>query len=107
MKDKIANLIIGACLVSMGGLVLASIGRGIYLDETAVARVIQSEKSGWFGTGRKLLGYDDNHDGVIDRVKERYIWYGSHAAAPCERDYTSRDKEFSGLKSLLDNNKKD
>ena len=109
----------GSELAVLGGvsLIALSFSAGVYLagknlyDEiTADFKVTQSseetiKRHPTFGSGSSIYGYDIDKDGKIDEIREHWAWYGSHAAAPCERIYKPSDKEFKGLNAILIGNK--
>lgn len=55
-----------------------------------------------FGTGGRLLGLDNNHDGTIDEIRYKYTaYFGKGFAVPAEKVYTLKDKEFSKFYKIL------
>lgn len=81
-------------------------GRQMYNESKADVKIHQTsgetgKRHPTFGSGSTILGYDFDKDGKLDLIKEEWVWYGGHAAMPCERDYRPEDKEFQSLEKAL------
>ena len=109
LKGKVGNALaigtVGLGVLGFGtGFCLA--GKNLYDEITADFKVNQSieeteKRHLTFGSGSSIYGYDIDKDGTIDEIREHWVWYGSHAATPCEIIYHRPDKEFNGLNAVL------